>query len=130
MAVRPDMELTSSITHLDTGIFLEEAEKVKTEMRSLRHPWLLAPGQRGEQVNQGPRSPSNSPHLHCVTATVEPAAPSSCIFFAPLNHHDIIKRSKSRSTTPPPSSSSSQIRCASPSRSIITILTESPRRPN
>ncbi|BAT98903.1 hypothetical protein VIGAN_10026600, partial [Vigna angularis var. angularis] len=38
MAVPPDVELTSSITLLDTdmGIFLEEAEKVKTEMGSLR----------------------------------------------------------------------------------------------
>jgi len=38
MAVPPDVELTSSITHLDTdmGLFLEEAEKVKTEMGSLR----------------------------------------------------------------------------------------------
>ncbi|WVZ06118.1 hypothetical protein V8G54_019464 [Vigna mungo] len=77
------------------GIFLEEAEKVKTEMGSLETRQLAA-GQRGEQVNQGPHSPSNSPHLHCVAATVEPAAPSSCIFFAPLNHHAIIKRSKNR----------------------------------
>ncbi|WVY89572.1 hypothetical protein V8G54_035086, partial [Vigna mungo] len=81
------------------------------------HPRQLAIGQRGEQVNQAPRSPWNSPHLHCVGATiVEPAAPSSCIFFAPLNHHAITKRSRSRSTALPPSS-----------RVLIIFITNSTR---
>ncbi|WVZ26239.1 hypothetical protein V8G54_004783 [Vigna mungo] len=39
----------------DMGIFMEEAEKVKTEMGSLRD--ILDSLQRGEQVNQAPHSP-------------------------------------------------------------------------